>query len=398
MTSDHPLRNTLLGAATFLCGASLTAGDYEKAIIDDKAPIASWEFCDLFKNNTLYKGDGFIRSIKFKGRYHGHYVSSSDDHLLGNPAPNSNVPSDFWEHRRWRSGLEFGLAHDLKLTSSFNHDVTRNFNGPHFVDNLDELHIQWSPSDDFWIRVGKQKLLITREYEESSNRILTPERSTIVNNVAPPGKLWGIAVGFEAAGFEHRASLFGVGYDNDFYWPAFEGAGAVFTYSLSRELTENTEVFFDYMYSDTDASPATGFTERYDASAYEHVVALGTESKWGRFGLITDVILASDRRDRTLDDTWGLVILPYYDITDKLQLVARYSYAEDARLARPQQHASQPYVDGLSTFFVGFNYYICGHNLKLTGGYEYATGDQFANNTSNDYQNDSWILGVRTSW
>ncbi len=395
MTSDHPTRNALLAAA-LLCGSPLTAGDYGKAIVNDKAPISSWEFCDLFKSNTLYEGDGFLQTVKFKGRYHGQYVSSDDDHLLGNPAPNSNDPNHFWEHRRWRSGLEFGLAHDLKLTSILNHDTSYNFHAPRFADNLDELHVQWSPSDDFWIRAGKQKLLITREYEESSSRILTPERSDIVNNVAPPGKLWGVAVGFETAGFEHRASLFGVGFDNDFSWPAFEEAGAAFAYSLSRELTENTDVFFDYMYSDT--TPDAGFSERYDASAYEHVFAVGSQSKWGRLGLITDVIFANDRRDRTQDSTWGLVVLPYYDITEKLQLVTRYAYAEDALVDRPQRHASRPYVDGLSTVFVGLNYYLCGHNLKLMGGYEYAAASRFADRSSDDYRNDSWVLAVRTSW
>ncbi|HRQ89655.1 MAG TPA: hypothetical protein PLA50_12715, partial [Bacteroidia bacterium] len=163
MTSDHQLKpTTLLGVATLLCGAALTAGDYSKAIVNDKAPVASaWEFCDLFKHNTLYEGDGFVQKIKLKGRYHGQYVSSSDDHLAGNPAPNSNNPSDFWEHRRWRTAFEISMANDLKLTASFNHDTSYNFNGSRFVDTLDELHIQWSPSEDFWIRVGKQKPLLT---------------------------------------------------------------------------------------------------------------------------------------------------------------------------------------------------------------------------------------------
>src|SRR5690606_20841372 len=96
------------------------------------------------------------------------------------------------------------------------------------------------------------------------------------------------------------------------------------------------------------------------AGAYEHAVAFGSESKWGKFGLVTDLIVGHNRRDQTMDDTWGIVILPYYNISDKLQAVAKFTYAEDIRMDRPQRHASRPMVDGLSTLYLGLNYRICG--------------------------------------
>jgi hypothetical protein len=54
-------------------------------------------------------------------------------------------------------------------------------------------------------------------------------------------------------------------------------------------------------------------------------------------------------------------------------------------------------VDGLSTFFVGLNYEVCGTKLRVQGGYEWAQADRLVGTTT-DYENGSWLLGIRTHW
>ena len=96
-------------------------------------------------------------------------------------------------------------------------------------------------------------------------------------------------------------------------------------------------------------------------------------------------------------DTWGVVIMPYYNLTDKLQFVTRYAYMDEGREQRTQRFDVRQSVEDYHTFYAGFNYYICGNNLKVMGGYEYATGDLFAS-AGDEVETGTWMLGLRTSW
>jgi len=369
--------------------SSLTAGEPGRALIDDKAPIeGGWTVCDIFNHNTLYEGEGFVKSVKFTGRYHGGFIDTEDDYLGGGE-------SEAWDHRRSRAGIVAKLANNLKIQNIYNLDTSPTFDGDRFVDNLDEFFIQWDPSDDFYVIVGKQKQNILSEYRHSSNALFVYERSVLSQNMLSQ-KLWGAAVGFKGLGLDHEVGVSGTVLDDNFAWPSFEDAGASITYRANYELNEATTLYFDYQY--VDQNRAT--TEVFAAAPYENVFAVGSESKWGRFGLQSDVIFALDRQDGRLsdgDDSHGFQIVPYYDITDKLQLVGRYAYLSDGRIGRPHQFASRPEVDGLSTLFVGLNYEICKTKLRLQAGYEWASADRIVG-TSTEYSNDSWLLGIRTHW
>jgi hypothetical protein len=51
-------------------------------------------------------------------------------------------------------------------------------------------------------------------------------------------------------------------------------------------------------------------------------------------------------------------------------------------------------VENYHTFYLGLQYFLCGENLKLTGGYEIATGDVFG--TSTGIETGTWMVGVRS--
>ncbi|HRQ90697.1 MAG TPA: porin, partial [Bacteroidia bacterium] len=393
-------------ALTIAACQTAGAGDYGKTVINDKAPIADKSWCDLFKNNTLYEGDGFVRKVKFKGRYHGQWISQTEDTLAGTNGYHE------YDHRRFRLGTEISFAHDLKLTASINiadgtggrgaHGLT---NGP-FFDDWDEFNLEWAPSKDFYVLVGKAKQKITMENETSSNNILTIERSAITNSVIS-NKPWGIAVGFNVLGLDHEIGAWVVGADRDstgdrYDWADFRSRGSL-TYRTSYDITEATEVHFDYQFtnnSDGRVNPR-GRADESLGSSFEHVVALGTKSEFGQLGLITDLIYAGNGLAGgglpAGYDTWGLVIMPYYNITDKLQLVTRYAYMGEGREQRPQRYDLRQTVEDYHTFYAGLNYYICGNNLKVMAGYEYATGDIFGT-PNRDVNTGTWMLGLRTSW
>jgi len=424
MTQSNSLRKLMTGAgAAAVLAGSLTAGDPGKTVINDKMPIES-SFCDIFKKNTLYEGDGFIKKVKLKGRYHGQYISQQED--VNNTLDNGYHEFD---HRRFRLGLEIEMAHDLTLNVLSNISDGSGGIGNHslvnggFIDDWDEFNLAWEPNDDFYVILGKQKQKITRENTTSSNSILTIERSAITSSVISD-KPWGVAVGFKALGLSHEVGAYVSGGNLDssgerYNWADLDSRES-FTYRTSYDLTEETTLFLDYAYtnnSDGIVNPGTGvlagssaggpFGDTNLGSQFEHVVALGSESKFGRLGLITDFIYASnglqqnDGPNSNTDipagfDTYGLVIMPYYDITEKLQLVTRYAYMDEGREQRTQRFDQRDVVQDYHTFYAGLNYYICKHNLKLMGGYEYATGETFGEGV--DVETGSWMFAVRTSF
>lgn len=386
MIKYNRLKLSVVGATVTAATAasSLFAGDYGKTIVNDKVPIESWTLCDIFNHTTLYKGDGFVKSIKFTGRYHGNFIDTEDNHVGGGE-------SEAWDHRRFRAGFVAKLGNNLTFQNIYNLNTSPVYAGQ-FVDNVDELFLQWDPSEDLYITVGKQKQKILSEYRNSSNALLVHERSILTQQFISQ-KLYGVAVGFKALGLSHEVGVWSTDLTPGFAW-AQNDNGASLTYRTNYELDESTKLFFDYQYVDqTRDVPAT-----FAAAPFENVFAVGSESKWGNFGVNTDLIYGTNRQDRPNfrgQDAYGFQVTPYYDVTDKLQLVARYAYLSEGRIGRPQQFASRPEVEDLGTFYLGANYAICKTKLRLQGGYEWSSGNRLG---GADYDNGTWLVGVRTHW
>src|SRR5690606_6581026 len=126
--------------------------------------------------------------------------------------------SETWDHRRFRAGFVVSLENDITIQNIYNLDTSPHFDADRFVRNLDEFVIQWKPSDDFYLAVGKQKQKILSEYRGSSNALLVFERSILTQNVLSQ-KLWGAAVGFKSPGLSHEIGLWGTAFEDDFAWP-----------------------------------------------------------------------------------------------------------------------------------------------------------------------------------
>lgn len=356
-------------------------------VIDDRCPFAPPLPVDgFFRNTTLYEGEGAIRSLSHHGRYEGQFVASSDDFPGG-------AAAEFWEHRRWRAGIVAELAGGLRFTHNWNLDTSPSLDGDHFFDKIWDLNLSRPLSDEVRVVVGKQRPLVTREWETPSFQLLTIERSPLVNNVISL-PLWGASIVHETDTRAHEFGVYGAALESEFHLPSFEHAGSSWLYRTSRSLNEATRIFFDFQWNDTSTSP--GFSETYGAGAYAEIASLGTESRWGRLALTTDLIAAWDRRDFARDDTWGLVLMPSFDLNERLQVVLKATFAEDLRVDRPQRHASRPLVDDYGSFYLGLNYVILEDHLKFVAGYEIAGGKIAGTRAS--YANESWALAIRSIW
>ncbi|MEM8953729.1 MAG: porin [Verrucomicrobiota bacterium] len=376
---------------------AVRAGDAGKSVlIEDPLtpPEEAWSFCDLFDFGQVYESEkGFIKSFTFIGRYQGQYISQDED--IGDTSNSYNR----WQHRRARFGAEIEMAGNLTFEAENNMADNEGIFAGRVQNNWQNFFLRWEPEDDLSLTVGKDKQGFTIEDETSSKRILTVERSPIVQETAG-ARPWGTVVRTDLAGFDTRIGAWITGGDDSWgSWPQFD-SNLSLSLNTAYEMFEGTDLRFDYVYNDNKGGTerVQGDADRSFASAYQHGISVGTLSDWGNLGLVTNVIVAKNRaaagRLPDKSDTWGAVVMPSYYITDKLQAVFRYAYMKRGREQRTQRFDVRATVSNYHTFLGGLTYYICEDKLKVMAGYEYAIGDVFEE--PRDIDSGTWMFAVRT--
>ena len=141
------------------------------------------------------------------------------------------------------------------------------------------------------------------------------------------------------------------------------------TYDLGNFLGADTAHFYgSYLHSDANEE-ATNLTRFDDAVSGALILTDGPAS------LVTEVTAGFGGEK---GNAIGLNISPSYFITDKLQLVARYQLASSSdegglsSQRRYERPAGLPAGDFYQAGYVGLNYYIASHRIKLMTGVEYA--------------------------
>lgn len=178
-----------------------------------------------------------------------------------------------------------------------------------------------------------------------------------------------------------------------------------------------TEGGTSYSMDDLDAGPND---ERYLGDHFElRRLRFGFKSKWyqnyklslntdivqGRFGLVAEMLWANGEPNQS--DVFGVAVIPSYFIADGLQLVGRVQYASSDRpngLTLPNRYEAvipgddrgDQYLSG----YLGLNYYLYGHKLKLMLGVEYSAmeGSGIVKGTKGgdgDFDGYTALAGVR---
>ncbi|MEO0541550.1 MAG: hypothetical protein AAFZ80_11900 [Cyanobacteria bacterium P01_A01_bin.105] len=148
-------------------------------------------------------------------------------------------------------------------------------------------------------------------------------------------------------------------------------------------------MIFDYLWQDGD--------DQNDAfEDYKHLFALGTESDFDRMHLVTDLIYGMALEEGE-GDVFGLVLMPYYDLTDRLEAVLRYTFSSSSahdglnvQSRYERAAAGRLKGDEYHAIYAGLNYYICGDKLKLMNGIEYS---DISGSDDNSFW--SYLTGVR---
>ena len=366
-------------AATVLAGN--TSAPAKEAAKEESAFDRLWSLPTLYKN----KDNPFIQEFRLIGRFHGDIYSVDSGH---------GYDQD-WIVRRLRAGLKMTFLHDFEATGEVSFQPQ--FHAHPFYERITQANIAWKPSKAFNLIVGKQSIKFGMDGSLSSNELITTERSQVSNNLWFPNEyLSAITATGKVGNWIYRAT-YGSGSDNaefgDFEG-GFFGVASV-GYDFGHALGAKKAVAkFDYIFNDPNPR-STG------AKLWEQVGSLSLDLDYGQWGLRSE--FAAGRGFGAQSDAIGFMVEPFYNITDKLQAVARYTYLHSddpnglALLGRYETKVTSGRGDEYNAIYAGLNYYIYGHKLKIQSGWEYAQMKDSAND-GGDYAGWTWTTGLRFSF
>jgi len=309
----------------------------------------------LYKDET----NPLMQEFWLLGRYHGQY----------HDADGSTGEDAAWEDRRARFGFQTRLFERLTLhaQSISGADFEPNYNG------FTELWARWQFTEALNLTIGQQKHRFTHDRNVSSRYMNYLERSQFVNmmglDYTPAVTLSG-----KSGNLEYYTGVFSNATGTDM-WESFTELdsgwsyiGAA-TYNLGNFLGADSAYFYgSYLYSDANEN-ATNLTR------FDHAVSGALILTEGPGSLVTELTTGFGGED---GDGVGLNIQPGYYLTDDLQLVARYQIAPSSKDDGPssqrryERPAGLPSGDLYQAGYIGLNYYIASHRIKLITGLEYA--------------------------
>lgn len=368
---------TFLSAGLLGIG-TLTAGDAEAA--------EPWSLCDVFDLATFYEGGegALIESIAMSGRLHV-------DAAFFRESPDEEFQSFHW--RRFRNGFVAKFRGGFTLHSEAEMDW--NEQDPVY-DRLTDTYLSWSPGDELEIKVGKHSAAFTMDGKTSSKRLIRPERSVLNNNLWFPEEYHsGVAASGEVKGWVYDLGYFSSAGGNEF--GDFEG-GFFGLVSIGRDIggllgLDKALVAVDYVHNDEDEA-------NFGTRDLANVISLNGKFELGDFGVWTDVGFGDGYRKQS--DLFAVAIMPFYNLTEKLQLVTSYNYVTSdevngVRLDRYESSVVGGRADVVHELYCGLNYYFCGHKLKWHNGVEYTTASDAAND-GGEYDGWGYTSALRMYW
>lgn len=368
----------------------------------------AWSSAVLYKNDD----DPVIQLFQLTGRLQlqSIYGVAGDDSFNTSDFKDAENDEIVWgndiEVRRARVGFKSKFFQNWKLDASFNIDVDGQ-DGPGgdttFYKSLQEGGLTYAPSEQLNISIGKKQVRFSRDQEISSTEILTFERS-VASNILTPGELTGIwSFGKGIAGeWQYELGAYSNARVAEFAQPDDGGVLAIgkIGYDLAEQTgLESCVTTFTYMHNTEPGYRDGKIDSNYTFSAspaFTDSVALTNDLIQGRFGMITELMYGfgftgmadqgAIRGGKPVDtalaqsDLFGLTLTPSYFIADQLQAVYRFQLISAAdpdgirvpsrydRLAQGDDERGNTYI----AHYLGLNYYIYSHKLKVMAGVEYA--------------------------
>ena len=329
-------------------------------------------------------------TLKMRGQYQWGYLdpAGGDNRVKGNRNDNN-------EWRRFRLGAQAKVFEKFTLKGVWNIgglDGRNKFsNGDwmrsHTESSLDELRIS-TTIDPVTLTLGKHKPAYMAEYRTSSGKLMTMERSMLVNQLKAE-KLYGISVSNadKKADWGWNAGIWMNG-QRDSLWlePSFDGDDSVMLgISISRATGYNGRLQLDYMHSFRKEGESNSSSE-YAGPGAQDVVALSWEGKQEKLSFLAEALAGFNVYEggKGADNVYGLVLMPSYRFSPHWEGVLRYQFANGNNAVKCDSRyytTNSTYAstsDRLQGLYMGANYYVDPanpHMLKLMLGAEYINSD-----------------------
>jgi phosphate-selective porin OprO and OprP len=337
-------------------------------------------FTELYRNDD----NRVVQRVLFTGRLQHDYASiDADEGELGE-----------WNVRRLRVGPRITLFKQFLLHGEV--ELNPQEHDPFYVRTTD-LYLQWSRSGRLALTAGKQSVPFTLDGATSSKELLAIDRSNLANNIWFPNEYMpGISASGTSSPWTYRFGVYSAGASNREFG---EFNGGFFTlgvlgYDFKQALgVDEAMLTGNYVYQHPDANNT--FTRQL-----EHTGSVNFKFGTGRWGARADLSAASGYLGQS--DLVGFMAMPFVNITDKLQLVGRYTAVESdgangVRLATYESRVVPGRGDRYDELYAGANYYFYGHRLKLQTGLQWADMDDRAND-GGAFNGVSWTSGLRIGW
>ena len=400
--------------------------------------FADFDFCTWLSSKpgtVKIPENPVVQSLVFEGRYHWQAAYVDGEGING-----QDFSEDYTEARRFRLGGKIGFLNYFSYKGIVNLVDDQRFNGGDleydYID-FDESYFTFnalkafniSDLDTLTLNYGRIKWHGGLEARTSSNALLTVERSAISNKIyqsaRPTGLYLNAAKGplntiLGIYSTDEGTDEFGADSGNVEGWGGWNDS-LMYNAEVIYTANDDLRIGWEFLYNDADermANEDSLLDYRWASTlSAEYSIGAGGINVEGFYGDNGGAEMQANAARR--GNFWGFVATPYYWIVPaKLQAVVQYAYAgaeEDqgirmnSRYVRATNYGGggNPNIvnggrgDELHTLYAGLNYLICGDNLKVQAGVEYAHLEVpavgFAT-AGSDVDALTWLVGFRSSF
>ena len=338
------------------------------------------QFTTIYDNSS----NPVVQRVLFTGRFQHDFAAIGAD----------QGDHDEWNTRRLRVGPR------VTLFKTFLLHVEAELN-PQEMDplymRLTDAYLQWSRSARFVVTAGKHSIPYTMDGATSSKELITIDRSNLTNNIwFPQEYLPGVSVSGRTAPWVYRLGVYSAGTANKEFGEFDGGAAtlAVVGYDFAKALGAR-EALLAANYVHQNEDQRNTFTRQL-----QNILSVNFKLETARWGMRSDVSSATGYLRQS--DLWGVMAMPYFNVTDKLQLVGRYTFLQSddpngVQLGTYENRVVAGRGDEYNELYAGANYYFYGQKLKLQTGVQVADMNDRAGD-GGAYSGVSWTTGLRVGW
>jgi len=379
----HRFGRVILAAAAVLLTAVVASAQGDQK----PAPKPPSTYDKIWTKSTDWYNDKenrVVQRVLFTGRFQEDYGAVEAD----------QGSHSEWNVRRLRLGPRITFFRDYLFHTEV--ELNPQEHDPFYV-RMTDLYVAWQKHPKAVVTVGKQSVPFTQEGATSSKELVTIDRSNLANNIwFTQEYMPGVSLSGRAAPWTYRAGVYSSGAMNREFG-TFTGDAfmlGVVGYDFGKRLgVREATLTGNYIYQHPDVNNT--FTK-----LWEHLMSIQFKLEQPRWGFRSDVSKTKGYLGQR--NILGVMAMPIFNATDKLQFVARYTYLDSdgingLSLATYENKVVSGRGDRYTEGYIGANYYFYAHRLKLQTGVQFGDMQDRAND-GGAYSGTSWTTGLRVGW